>query len=242
MRLAALMSIGFGTGFFAMSLGLVLFLNQVWGYSIVRAGALVTPIAAMVTLLSPVAGRMADRFGHRVLAVPAGVSWCAGALWLLAFVDGTPDLARVWFPAMFLLGIGSGLAWPTIHGIPVIGIPSSEFGSAVATNQTVLRVVGRVGCGHCDHADLGRHRRRRADPVPTPVHLDGDQRRLAGGHRLLDPPRPAIAERSLGDLHLYMGVEHQEKRSGGTGYRVGRGKGKAAWRRAATGNSAASSK
>ena len=145
MRLAALMSIGFGTGFFAMSLGLVLFLNQVWGYSIVRAGALVTPIAATVTLLSPIAGRLADRLGHRVLAVPAGVSWCAGALWLLTFVDGTPDLARVWFPAMFLLGIGSGLAWPTIHGIPVVGIPSSEFGSAVATNQTVLRISGALG-------------------------------------------------------------------------------------------------
>jgi EmrB/QacA subfamily drug resistance transporter len=145
MRLAGLMSIGFGTGFFAMSLGLVLFLNQVWGYSIVQAGALVTPIAATVTLLSPIAGRLADRLGHRVLALPAGVSWCAGALWLLAFVDGTPDLARVWFPAMFLLGIGSGLAWPTIHGIPVVGIPSSEFGSAVATNQTVLRISGALG-------------------------------------------------------------------------------------------------
>ena len=145
MRLAALMSIGFGTGFFAMSLGLVLFLNQVWGYSIVRAGALMTPIAAFVALLSPVAGRLADRFGHRVLALPAGVSWCAGALWLLVFVDGTADLARVWFPAMFLLGVGSGLAWPTIHGIPVIGIPSGEFGSAVATNQTVLRMSGALG-------------------------------------------------------------------------------------------------
>jgi MFS family permease len=145
MRLAALMSIGFGTGFFAMGLGFVLFLTQVWGYSVVRAGALVTPIAAMVTLLSPIAGRLADRFGHRVLAVPAGVSWCAGALWLLTFVDRTPDLARVWFPAMFLLGIGSGLAWPTIHGIPVVGIPSGEFGSAVATNQTVLRISGALG-------------------------------------------------------------------------------------------------
>jgi nitrate/nitrite transporter NarK len=145
MRLSALMSIGFGTGFFAMSLGLVLFLNQVWGYSIVRSGVLVTPIASMVSVLSPIAGRLADRFGHLVLAVPAGISWCAGSLWLLLSADGTPDLARVWFPAMFLLGIGSGFAWPTIHGIPVIGIPTGELGSAVATNQTVLRVSGALG-------------------------------------------------------------------------------------------------
>jgi EmrB/QacA subfamily drug resistance transporter len=145
MRLSALMSIGFGTGFFSMSLGLVLFLHQVWGYSIVRSGVLVTPIASMVSVLSPIAGRLADRFGHLVLAVPAGISWCTGSLWLLVLADGTPDLARVWFPAMFFLGIGSGFAWPTIHGIPVIGIPTHELGSAVASNQTVLRVSGALG-------------------------------------------------------------------------------------------------
>src|SRR3954464_10451002 len=98
MRLAGLMSITFGTGFFAMSLGLVLFLTQVWDYSVVQAGALVTPIAATVVLLSPIAGRLADHFGHRIIAIPSGIAWCAGSLWLLEFVDETPDLARVWFP------------------------------------------------------------------------------------------------------------------------------------------------
>ncbi|HUP73041.1 MAG TPA: MFS transporter [Acidimicrobiales bacterium] len=144
-RIAALLSVFYGTGFFATSLGLVLFLTQVWGYSVVRAGLLITPVAAMVTVLAPIAGNVADRFGHRVLTVPAGVAWCGGALWLLIGAGGSPDVARVWLPAMVLLGIGSGLGWPTIHGIPVIGIPQSEFGSAVATNQTVLRVAGAFG-------------------------------------------------------------------------------------------------
>ena len=108
-------------------------------------GLLITPVAAMVTVLAPVAGRVADRFGHRLLTVPAGIAWSAGALWLLIGAGGSPDLARVWLPAMVLLGIGSGLGWPTIHGIPVIGIPPTEFGSAVATNQTVLRVAGALG-------------------------------------------------------------------------------------------------
>ena len=144
-RLAALLSVLYGTGFFATSLGLVLFLTQVWGYSVVRAGLLITPVAAMVTVLAPVAGSVADRFGHRILTVPAGVAWCGGALWLLVGAGGSPDIARVWLPAMVLLGVGSGLGWPTIHGIPVIGIPPAEFGSAVATNQTVLRVSGAFG-------------------------------------------------------------------------------------------------
>ena len=144
-RLAASMSVFFGTGFFATSLGLVLFLTQVWEYSVVRAGLLITPVAAMVTVLSPIAGSVGDRYGHRVLTVPAGVAWCAGSLWLLIGAGGSPDIVRVWLPAMLLLGIGSGLGWPTIHGIPVIGVPPSEFGSAVATNQTVLRISGALG-------------------------------------------------------------------------------------------------
>ena len=124
---------------------LVLFLTEVWGYSVVRAGALITPIAAMVTVLAPVAGRVADRVGHRVLVVPAGLFWLSGGLWLLVRAGDTPDLLHVWFPAAFLLGIGSGLGWPTIHGIPMIGIEPKDFSAAVATNQTVLRVVGSLG-------------------------------------------------------------------------------------------------
>ena len=144
-RLAALLSIFYGTGFFATSLGLILFLNQVWGYSVVRAGLLITPVAAMVIVLAPIAGRSADRFGHRPLTVPAGVSWCVGSLWLLVGAQDSPDLLRVWFPSVLLLGTGSGLGWPTIHAIPVIGIPESDFSVAVATNQTVLRVSGALG-------------------------------------------------------------------------------------------------
>lgn len=145
LRLAMLMLLGYGTGFFATSLGLVLFLTQVWHYSVVRAGALVTPVALMVTVLSPVAGRVADRHGHRVLVVPGGLSWCAGALLLLVRIDAQPDVARTWLPAMVLLGIGSGLGWPAIHGIPVIGVASRDFGAATAMNQTVSRVVGALG-------------------------------------------------------------------------------------------------
>ncbi len=144
-RLAVMMSIGWGTCFFATSLGLVLFLTQVWDYSVVRAGALITPIAASVTVLSPFAGRIADRFGHRVLVVPGGMFWLSGALWLLLGAGRSPDLPGVWFPATLLLGVGSGLSWPAIHGIPILGVDAKDFAAAVATNQTVLRIVGSLG-------------------------------------------------------------------------------------------------
>ncbi len=130
-----------------MSLGLVLFLTQAWGYTVVKAGMLVAPVALGVTVLSPPLGRIADRLGHRVIAVPGGLCWAAGSLWLLVGAGDRPDLAGVWFPALALLGIGSASAWPTIHGIPMVGLPQSRFGAATATNQTVLRLSTALGVG-----------------------------------------------------------------------------------------------
>ena len=144
-RLAAALAVGYGTGFFATNIGLVLFLTQVWDLSIIRAGMMITPMAALVTILAPVVGRVADRVGHRVLTVPAGAAWTLGAVWLL--VGAGPDVEpwTVWAPAIVLLGIGSGLGWPTIHALPVIGVSPAEVSTATATNQTVLRTAGSLG-------------------------------------------------------------------------------------------------
>ena len=82
-----------------------------------------------------------------MIAVPGGIAWALGSLWLLVGADGEADLGRVWFPAVALLGIGSATAWPTIHGIPMVGLPQSRFGAATATNQTVLRLSTALGVG-----------------------------------------------------------------------------------------------
>lgn len=145
LRLAFALAIGYGTGFFATNLGLVLFLTQVWDFSVVRAGLLVTPVAAMVPVMAPIAGRVADRYGHRRLIVPAGIAWIAGSLWLLIGATEHRSVWGVWMPAALLLGAGSGLGWPTIHALPVMGIPTADVSAATATNQTVLRVMGALG-------------------------------------------------------------------------------------------------
>jgi EmrB/QacA subfamily drug resistance transporter len=144
MRLAVVLAIGFGIGFFAMFFGLVLFLTSVWHYSLTKAGFLVAPVPTVIFLAAPPAGRLADRVGHRVIAVPGGVAWAAGAVILLAGAHTPRDLA-IWFPAVILLGLGAALAYPTMQGIPVIGIPASRVGAATATIFTVLRLASAVG-------------------------------------------------------------------------------------------------
>ena len=58
----------FSTAFYALLLCNVLFLTQVWGYSILEAGFAVTPGPLMAAVSAPLGGRLADRFGQRVVA------------------------------------------------------------------------------------------------------------------------------------------------------------------------------
>ena len=68
----------FSTAFYALLLCNVLFLTQVWGYSILTAGFAVTPGPLTAALFAPVGGRLADRFGQRVVAVPGALLFAAG--------------------------------------------------------------------------------------------------------------------------------------------------------------------
>ena len=57
----------------------ILFLTGVWHYSILKAGFAVTPGPLMAAASSAVAGRIADRFGQRVVAVPGGLLFARAA-------------------------------------------------------------------------------------------------------------------------------------------------------------------
>ena len=57
----------FSLGFYALLLSGILFLTGVWHYSILKAGFAVTPGPLMAATSSAVAGRLADRYGPRVV-------------------------------------------------------------------------------------------------------------------------------------------------------------------------------
>src|SRR4029079_8404649 len=68
----------FSTAFYALLLCNVLFLTEVWGYSILEAGFAVTPGPLMAALTAPLAGQLSDRFGQRVVALPGALFFTTG--------------------------------------------------------------------------------------------------------------------------------------------------------------------
>ena len=135
----------FSGAFFAMFFGLVRFLTDGWGYDTSEAGLLITPGPATAAVVSFAGGRVADRWGHRAVMVPGALSFAAGAAWLLIGVGDQPDLLRVWFPAIVLMGVGIGAVFPSFQSAAVHGVPPDRFGVASATVQTNTRVAATLG-------------------------------------------------------------------------------------------------
>jgi len=137
----------FAVAFFSMLLGNILFLTGIWQYSVLKAGLAVMPGPLASTIVAAPAGRLADRFGHRVVIVPGTVVYSAG-LAILATADAVPHYLGTWLPGQTLVGIGIGLAFPTMGAAGVRDIAEQAFGSASAVGSAFRQfgaVVGTAG-------------------------------------------------------------------------------------------------
>ncbi|MDT4920586.1 MAG: hypothetical protein QOI15_1488 [Pseudonocardiales bacterium] len=134
----------FSVAFFSMILGNILFLTGVWHYSILEAGLAVAPGPLASTIVAAPAGRLADRFGHRVLIVPGTLFYSVGLL-VLRTTGAQPDYVGTWLPGQVLVGIGIGLAFPTFGAAAVQHVRPDRFGSASAVTSAFRQFGAVVG-------------------------------------------------------------------------------------------------
>jgi EmrB/QacA subfamily drug resistance transporter len=135
----------FALGFYAVLLANILFLTSVWGWSVLRAGIAVTPGPLMAALSATAGGRLADRYGQRVVALPGGLLFAAGCLVFATGTGTTPHYASEFLPATLLTGMGVGLSFAAWGSAAVAELPPSRFatGSAIsATSRQIGAVLG----------------------------------------------------------------------------------------------------
>lgn len=133
----------FSLGFYAVLLANILFLTSVWGYSTLEAGFAVTPGPLMAALSSALAGRMIDRYGQRVSAVPGGLLFALGALLLATGLGPAPAYVTEFLPATLLTGIGVGLSFAAWSSAAVAGLPPARFATGSAISSC-FRQLGAV--------------------------------------------------------------------------------------------------
>jgi EmrB/QacA subfamily drug resistance transporter len=141
-RIGNLGTLLFSAAFFSIVLGNVLFLTSIWGYTVLEAGLATLPGPAWTTIVSGPAGKLADRFGHRAVAVPGAIIFAAGVM-VLRSAGPEPDWLGIWLPGATLTGIGIGLAFPILGAAAVRDIPDDRFATASAVNAA-FRQIGAV--------------------------------------------------------------------------------------------------
>ncbi|MGZ4278741.1 MAG: DHA2 family efflux MFS transporter permease subunit [Solirubrobacteraceae bacterium] len=135
----------FALGFYAVLLANILFLTSVWDWSVLRAGIAVTPGPLMAALSATAGGRLADRYGQRVVALPGGLLFAAGCVVFATGTGATAHYASEFLPATLLTGMGVGLSFAAWGSAAVAELPPSRFatGSAIsATSRQIGAVLG----------------------------------------------------------------------------------------------------
>lgn len=167
-RFANLATLLFAIAFFSMFLGNVLFLTQIWQYSTLKAGLAILPAPLIVIPVAVLSGRVASRYGHRILVAPGGALFALAGIGLLLRAGPIPSYVSVWLPSSLLVGLGVGLCLPVLSSAAVHGLPPSRFAVGSAVNQSI-RALGAVLGVALAIALLGRDPRT-AD-LPTFQHV-----------------------------------------------------------------------
>jgi EmrB/QacA subfamily drug resistance transporter len=135
----------FGTAFTAMFFSSILFLTQIWQYSILQAGFAVAPGPALVAVLAPFVGNLAGRIGQRPLILTGGVIFAIGGLWRLVFLTGTADYVTDYLPSMLFTGLGVSLCLPQLSSVVAQALPPNRLGVGGGSNQAIRQFGGTLG-------------------------------------------------------------------------------------------------
>ena len=128
-------------GLSAVPFFLVLFLQQVAGWSALEAGIALLPVTVLMFALSKRFGALADRIGPRVF-MGAGPLVAAAGFALLARLDTTPSYWADVLPGVLVFGLGLSLTVAPLTATVLGGVAEEHAGIASATNNAVARVGG----------------------------------------------------------------------------------------------------
>jgi EmrB/QacA subfamily drug resistance transporter len=122
-----------------------LYLQRVLDFDSLEVGLGFLPVTAIIGVLSlGFSAKLNLRFGPRATLLPGLASIAAGLLLMSQVaVDGS-YFSEV-LPAMVLMGIGAGLAFPSIMTLAMGGVRPEEAGLASGLVNTTLQVGGAIG-------------------------------------------------------------------------------------------------
>ncbi len=128
----------FGVFFF-----ISLYMQNVLGYSAVRAGVAFLPMTVLIIVVAPIAGKSSDRLGSRWL-MTGGMTLVGCALLIFAQLQADSSYLML-LPAMVLGGLGMAITMTPMTAAALSSVPVDKAGVGSGMLNTFRQVGGALG-------------------------------------------------------------------------------------------------
>jgi EmrB/QacA subfamily drug resistance transporter len=132
-------------GVVGMFLPLTIYLQSVLGFSALKSGLVLLPLALGSFVTAGPAGVLADKIGGKFILMTGLLAWTAALVWIVAAADVGSSWTAVAFP-LFLAGLGAGCTFAPMATEVMRNVPARLSGAASGVNNA-LRQVGSVLAG-----------------------------------------------------------------------------------------------
>jgi len=123
---------------------LILFLQQIGGYSPLQSGLAILPVTVVMFVLSRRFGALADRLGPRVFMAAGPLVAAAGLLLLQQRVGVRVDYATDVLPGLLVFALGLSMTVAPLTAAVLAGA-DRQAGVASGVNNAIARVAGLLG-------------------------------------------------------------------------------------------------
>ncbi len=138
---------------------ITLFLQEVLGFTPVRAGLAMTPMSLMILVGAPISGRLSDRIGSRWLLFAGTAIMAIGILFITRQTTVNTTIASL-APALVVTGIGMGMTFSPMTAAAMRDVPLAVAGSAsgvLNTSRNIGQVLGIAILGSVLQTRMAAH-------------------------------------------------------------------------------------
>jgi EmrB/QacA subfamily drug resistance transporter len=141
---ANLIMLGVGTAIFGVFFFLNLFVQEIWGYSPLRAGVAFLPLTVALLAASAAAVVLLPRIGARPLLMAGGAACAGGLYWLSRLTEHGTYASGLLGPGL-IVGVGLGLLFMPLPLVALVRVGASQTGVASSLLNSGRQVGGSLG-------------------------------------------------------------------------------------------------
>jgi EmrB/QacA subfamily drug resistance transporter len=169
---------------------LILFLQQIAGYSPLKSGLTTLPVTVVMFVLSRRFGALADRYGPR-LFMGAGPLVCAAGLLLFQRVGAHISYLGDVLPPLLLFSLGLSMTVAPLTAAVLADANKDDAGIASGVNNAIARVAGLMGTAAVGAA-VAASFASKLDRALAGVPLDAAARSAVAAAKRLPLGRPDV--------------------------------------------------